>query len=597
VRGAPPSYGAQRRDSVPQWRPAPCSASGLRPPAAAARGSSVRRAILLGAAALGLVTLGAACFTRIGDPSSPTPEGRPCETDRDCPQPTNPCQVWTCWQQVCTGVAAAKDTLIAKESQVAGDCKVLVCDGQGQTVGIPDKTDEPPADDNPCADEVCEDGAPAYPPVPVGMACGKAGVCNGKGKCGVCLPEDQRCKGNKPETCSEDGDWTSEGPCPAGTPICSGVACIGIAEVVAGGGFSCGRLDDGKVRCFGSPEAGKLGQSGARTISGLGQVKQIAAGATHTCALTYDGVVKCWGSNQAGQLGDETKDKRGYPERVPKLSNVTQIAAGQLFSCALHEGGTVSCWGSNEYGQIGLGTTAKLKSPVSPFPQQTSAQDRPSEVSGLMGAITVSLGHDHGCALLASGGVSCWGSDANQALGRGYPPAAKATPMMVVHPQPKPAPEKALPVVKGLTGAVEIAVGSDHACARLSDGSVSCWGHNHHGQLGDGTTKDAKAPVKVKGLAGASGLALGGDHSCAHLSDGGVSCWGAGASGEVGDPAKADHTEPFGVPGLAGVQGISSGENHVCAHLGDNTHVCWGDNTHGELGSGSTGEKPSPVLW
>ncbi len=560
--------------------------------------------LVFGAFGLGLAVVGTACFTRIGDPESPTPEGRPCASDRDCPQPDNPCQVWTCWQEVCTPVNAAKDTLIARESQVAGDCKVLVCDGQGKSTGIADKTDEPPEDENPCAEEVCEDGAPAFPPVEVGTPCGKSGVCNGKGKCGACLPEAQRCKGNKPETCSDEGEWASEGPCPAVSPICSGVACIGITLVAAGDGFSCGILEDGKVRCFGSPEGGKLGQQGARIVPGLNGkgVRAVVAGAQHTCALLGDGKVDCWGGNVVGQLGDDTKDMRGYPAAVPKLDKVVEIAAGQLFTCARLADGGVSCWGSNEFGQLGTGSATKPKVVVPAAPQQTGAQDRPSEVVSLGSAQSLALGRDHACATLSGGGVACWGSDAFQALGRGYPPPAPPPKpgmrtMMTIPAPPTAVKAASLPIVKGLKGAVEIAAGFDHACARLADGSVMCWGHNHHGQLGDGTTKDPKGPVQVKGLTGALAIAVGGDHGCAILGDGTVQCWGSGASGELGDPAKVDHPEPFTVPGVAGVGALASGASHLCAKVEDGTFACWGDNAHGELGSGATGEKPSAVMW
>lgn len=552
------------------------------------RGSVVRLWLgVLSAAALAALP---ACSTRIGDGAAVTAEGRPCARDMDCPQPSNPCQVWTCWQKVCTPVAAARNTLLPREAQSSGDCRLLVCDGEGQTTSLADDADLPPEDDNPCADEVCQDGAPAYPPVEVGAPCGKGGVCNGHGKCGACLPQAQRCQGNRPEVCSEEGTWESEGPCAAETPVCSGKACIGIHEVAAGAGFSCGRLSDGKVRCFGDPDSGRLGQEGARRVAGLSGVRQISAGAEHTCALMGDQTVRCWGSNLFEQLADGTPEARGVPAPVPKLEKVTQISAGELFTCARLEDGTAVCWGSNEYGQLGAAPVpGKPAAGLMGMARMTSAQDRPTEVVGIAGAVELALGRSHACARLADGGVSCWGSDASGALGRGSPPA--------VTDKKKLKPARALLPVRGLKGVAEVAAGGQHACARLDDGTVTCWGRNHHGQLGDGTTKARTSPVTVKGLAGAVGLALGDAHSCARLGDGTVTCWGSGALNQLGDAAKADHPEPFAVPEVKGVAALSSGAVHLCARLGDRTFVCWGSNSHGELGSGATGEKPSPVLW
>lgn len=543
-----------------------------------------------GLAALGLAGALAACATRLGGDAPAGPEGRPCAHDNDCPQPSNLCQVWTCWQEVCTPVAAARNTLLPREAQTAGDCRLVVCDGQGQSTALPDDADVPPEDDNACADEVCQDGAPAYPPVDVGAPCGKGGVCNGHGKCGACLPTAQRCQGNKPETCSEEGTWESEGPCPAEAPVCSGKACIGIFEVVAGGDFSCGRMSDGKVRCFGDPDSGRLGQEGARRVTGLSGARQITAGAEHTCALMGDQTVKCWGNNLFEQLADGTPESRGVPAPVPKLEKVTAISAGEHFTCARLEDGTAACWGSNEYGQLGTAPTpGKPAAGLMAMARLAAAQDRPSEVVGLTGAVELALGQSHACARLADGGASCWGSDVSGALGRGSPPA--------VTDKKKLKPAKALLPVRGLKGVAEVAAGGQHACARLEDGSVTCWGRNHHGQLGDGTTKARTSPVKVKGLTGAVSLALGDAHSCARLGDGTVTCWGSGAVSQLGDPAKVDHPEPFAVPELTGTAAVSSGATHLCARLEDRTFVCWGSNTHGELGSGATGEKPSAVRW
>ncbi|MGA5700823.1 hypothetical protein [Peterkaempfera bronchialis] len=48
--------------------------------------------------------------------------------------------------------------------------------------------------------------------------------------------------------------------------------------------------------------------------------------------------------------------------------------------------------------------------------------------------------------------------------------------------------------VAGLSGAVQVSIGSYHGAAVRSDGTVWTWGYNAYGQLGDGTTTDAKAP-------------------------------------------------------------------------------------------------------
>jgi hypothetical protein len=40
--------------------------------------------------------------------------------------------------------------------------------------------------------------------------------------------------------------------------------------------------------------------------------------------------------------------------------------------------------------------------------------------------------------------------------------------------------------VRGITNAVQIAMGSGHACATLADQTVQCWGIDDVGQLGIG---------------------------------------------------------------------------------------------------------------
>jgi hypothetical protein len=70
--------------------------------------------------------------------------------------------------------------------QTAGDCKRVVCDGQGGTMVVVDNTNVP-NDGNPCTLDVCTNGQPSNPPTPAGTSCGTMLVCNGAGACVGCL--------------------------------------------------------------------------------------------------------------------------------------------------------------------------------------------------------------------------------------------------------------------------------------------------------------------------------------------------------------------------------------------------------------------------
>jgi len=91
-------------------------------------------------------------------------------------------------------------------------------------------------------------------------------------------------------------------------------------------------------------------------------------------------------------------------------------------------------------------------------------------------------------------------------------------------------------------------VGIFHACAITDDAAVSCWGFAPNGALGLGSIVASNGPVVLDKISGkqtgiisvdlggrtAKQVAVGEQHSCAILDDGTVKCWGYNASGQLG---------------------------------------------------------------
>ena len=354
-------------------------------------------------------------------------------------------------------------------------------------------------------------------------------------------------------------------------------AIAGVIEVRGEAGHTCARSSDGSAACWGDNAAGQLGHgtvspSGAElAVLGnfAGPVRAVAPGGGHTCVIGEAGAVRCWGRNEAGQLGvtagqpqltavapgggltaiglslgtastcairpdrtvmcwgDNTGGRLGVgdgaaaiPRVVTGLSAIMGMAAGHTHQCAVDTFGRVFCWGLNNRGQVdGSPSGATVTTAV--------------EVPGVAGAVAVTAGASHSCALQVGGSVICWGDNTWRQLGRSAIDATIAAP------------------VPALTDAASLAAGSAQTCIRRVGGTLACWGLNLHGALGvEGLTDGASYPTQqaVGGVLGPwSDLTRGEDLGCAVTVDGGVGCWGWNGKRQLGDGTTTDRATPVAV--------------------------------------------------
>jgi alpha-tubulin suppressor-like RCC1 family protein len=330
------------------------------------------------------------------------------------------------------------------------------------------------------ASGVLGDGTTAQSSVPVnvvGLGTGSHALAVSAGShhtCAVTSAGAVTCWGQNSFGGLGDGS-TTDSPVPVGV---SGLTS-GVTAVSAGNDFTCAVTGTGGVRCWGSNAHGELGDgttgdsSVPVAVTGLGSgVDSVSAGGSHACAVTSGGAVKCWGLNFDGQLGNNTNNESTTPVDVSGLgSGVDSVSAGAAHTCAVTSLGGVKCWGYNGSGKLGDGTLTS-----SPFPV---------DVVGLeSGAVAVSAGQSHTCAVTSPGGVQCWGYN-------GYGQLGDST--TDDHPVPAD-------VSGPISGAAGVSAGGNDSCAVTSVGEVSCWGNNGGGELGDGTTTNSAVPVRVAGL-------------------------------------------------------------------------------------------------
>jgi alpha-tubulin suppressor-like RCC1 family protein len=329
------------------------------------------------------------------------------------------------------------------------------------------------------------------------------------------------------------------------TPASGGDVDVGgpVVQIAAGVDFTCALLEGGRVRCWGSGTWGQLGHASTddvgddETPASAGEVEvgerveSIALGGLHGCVLLEGGRVRCWGDGESGQLGYGNVEDIGDDEAPGSAGDVdvggavVALSLGSGCSCALLETGGVRCWGSGSGGQLGYQRTDSIGDDETPASAGEVEVGEPAFRIAAGGMVGVG----HLCALLAGGGVRCWGAGESGQLGYGNTEDIGDDE----------APASAGDVDVG-EPVLSLAAGAKHTCALLEGGRVRCWGRGAEGQLGYGSTEDIgddETPASAGDVdVGEPVLALaaGGYHTCAILPGWRVRCWGAGESGQLG---------------------------------------------------------------
>lgn len=370
-----------------------------------------------------------------------------------------------------------------------------------------------------------------------------------------------------------------------------GAACRSeVAQLDAGGAFTCALLHNGTVRCWGNNERGQLGAGLETRFQGLpvaveglpDAASQVSAGSTHACAIVGRGQLYCWGNNHNGQIAlPEAANSDIFPPVKPLGdAHVSQIAAGNSHSCAILSNTTeVRCWGGVNMGaesvQI-LGDGSSLGSRT-PTWVKIDARNKLTHAEQLI------IGGSHTCAILGrqtnlsersnptGRQTACWGNNGDMRAwrvgGQGMLLYAKAADLLMSFER-------------------EVTMGSaglQHTCFTAKPSGrapeLFCMGSTNLGQAG-GTLSDNSNLLS---------LAAGDDHTCYVTRTGRVRCWGNNNKGQLGVPGLPAHNaDSVELGDITQAVEVAAGKSHSCARTIDNQVYCWGGNGFGQVGIGSS---------
>jgi alpha-tubulin suppressor-like RCC1 family protein len=458
-----------------------------------------------------------------------------------------------------------------------------------------------------------------------------------------------------------------------------------VTDIAIGKKNTCLVLDKRKIACLGDNSSGYInssrgidlgtdpGNSGAALAAlplGNNRATQVSVGYDHACAVFDNFQAKCWGKNAYGQLGlGSTKDYIDLTtlnEELPFIdlgSNlfVESIHAGKYFTCAVVSSyyeydpaspklppNRVKCWGIGSNGQTGQGTLLNLGDSPSEMGDNLSYINLGQDDNGDPYTVAdFDSGMNHSCAIIITTpddglasprSIKCWGKNDYGQLGLG-------SSLQYGHDSNLMGSN--LPFVKvgsevaRITNWDEVKLGDDFSCARRMN-QIYCWGKNHVGQLGIGSTTtigdngnemeeflddivlsnipwyqnfDTTNGVPIANSK--TQWTVGAEHVCVMNSTQfrNIHCWGKGRYLGLGEDINIGNqiTNYFlndhnfvQTRSEASLMGISAQAESTCVYYSDGMAKCWGNGSY--LGNGRSHDQGNyyemsgfllklPFLW
>ncbi|XP_034190761.2 uncharacterized protein LOC117609034 [Osmia lignaria lignaria] len=246
---------------------------------------------------------------------------------------------------------------------------------------------------------------------------------------------------------------------------------------------------------------------------------------------------------------------------------VISITCGDEHSAVICQSGRLFVFGSNDWGQLGLGHRNHISKP------SCVKVLKPEKVTH------VACGRAHTLICTGEQKIFACGTDQEGQLGRGTSAIGdfSSSPVLVYD--------------SGLAGSkiLQLAAGSHHSLALISDGGVFAWGSNLEGQLGlPDVSGLVNKPTKVQIPEPVKQISAGYYHSAFLTESGSVYVCGESESGKLGINVNfSTQVTPKQMQLPSPAVHVACGGHHTVILVENGNVYCTGSNSNGQLGLGT----------